>query len=259
MPARTERSDKWVRAFVGDVTVVDTRAPLLFYEERFPVPNYAFDAADVRTDLLQPSTTEAPRQPFFFLPKGPVAQWYDLNVDGRTIPHAAWTRDAPELEGLLILSWQPGVLDRWLEEEEEVFGHPRDPYKRVEALASSRHVVVSLDGVVLGDTTRPVLLFETSLPTRYYLPREDVNFDALSPTSNTSMCPYKGFAEEYWDVTGHPEVPNLAWSYARPFPAVEKIKDRVAFYNEMVDTTVDGVPQQRPVSVFSSRTNRPGS
>ena len=259
VPARTERTDKWVRAFVGDVAVVDSRAPLLFYEERFPVPAYAFAQSDVRTDLLRPSTTDPPRQPFFYLPKGPVKEWFDLEVAGRTILHAAWSRDAPELADLLILNWQPGVIDRWLEEEEEVFAHPRDPHKRVEALASSRHVVASLDGVVLGDTHQPVLLFETDLPTRFYLPRQDVNFEALSPSSNRSVCPYKGFANEYWDVAGHPEAQNAGWSYAHPFPAVRKIKDMVAFYNELIDHTVDGVPQERPVSLFSAKANRPVS
>ena len=259
MPVRTEYSDKWVRAFVGDVTVVDSRAPLLFWEDSFSVPTYAFAGSDVRTDLLQPSTSPPPQQPWFFLPKGPVAQWFDLVLEGRTVPHAAWRRETPELTDLYILSWQPGVLDRWLEEDEEVAGHPRDPRKRVEALPSSRHVVVSLDGTVLADSRKPVLLFETDLPTRYYVPRDDVNFDALSPSPNHSLCPYKGSADQYWDVTGHPDAANAAWSYSSPLPAVGRIKDRVAFYNELVDIAVDGVHQERPVSVFSSRANRPVS
>lgn len=259
MTVRTEPSDKWVRAFVGSTAVVDSREPLLFYEESFPVPGYAFTKQDVRTDLLRASSDEPAREPFFFLPKGPVAQWFDLEIDGRTIRHAAWSRDAPELADLLIFSWQPGLLDRWLEEEEEVAGHPRDPHSRVDALASSRHVVVSLNGTALGDTTKPVLLFETGLPTRYYLPRDSVNFAALSPSSNTSHCPYKGVTDEYWDVIGQPEGRNAAWSYSQPYPAVAKIKDMVAFYNEFVDIRIDDVDQERPVSVFSSKANRPGS
>jgi uncharacterized protein (DUF427 family) len=259
VPVRTESIDKWVRGYVGEVAVVDSRAPLLFYEEVFPVPGYAFAEDDVRTDLLRPSTAEPPTEPHFFLPKGPVGQWYDLVVDGRVIPHAAWTREAPELAGRIILSWQPGVLDRWLEESEEVGSHPRDPHKRVEALSSSRHIEVAVNGVVLADSTNPVLLFETDLPTRYYLPAEDVNFAALTESSNRSMCPYKGVADRYWDAEGDEPVANVAWSYAQPFAAVEKIKDRVAFYNELVDITVDGVPQPRPVSIFSDNQNRPGS
>lgn len=259
MAVRTEPSERWVRAFVGDTAVVDSRAPVLFYEDAFPVPGYAFNRRDVRTDLLRESSVEPDREPFFFLPKGPVSQWYDLEVEGRTIRHAAWTRDTPELADLIVLSWQPGVLDRWLEEDEEVAGHPRDPHKRVDALPSSRHVVVSLNGVALADSDQPVLLFETGLPTRYYLPRDSVNFDALSPSANSSHCPYKGAAEEYWDIVGEPEGKNAAWSYSEPSPAVGRIQDRIAFYNEVVDIRVDDVDQDRPQSVFSSKAHRPGA
>jgi len=259
VPVRTEISDKWVRAYVGQTAVVDTRAPVLFYEDRFPVPGYAFATRDVRTDLLRPSQAEPVGGHFFFLPKGPVKQWFDLEVENRLIPHAAWVRDDADLRDLVVLSWQPGVLDRWMEEDEVVAGHPRDPHKRVEALASSRRVTVSAAGVVLADSERPVLLFETDLPTRYYLPREDVSFDALTPSANVSLCPYKGEANEYWSVIGPPEIANAGWSYAAPFPAVGKIAGMVAFYNELVDVTVDGVAVERPVSVFSQAGNRPSS
>jgi uncharacterized protein (DUF427 family) len=259
MAVRTEPSDKWVRGFVGDTAVVDSLRPLIFWDPQLPVPAYAFERGDVRTELLRPSSTEPPREPFFFLPHGPVSEWFDLEVEGRTISHAAWVRDAPELGDRIVLSWQPGVLDRWLEEDEEVGGHPRDPHKRVEAISSSRHVTVSLDGVPLADSRRPVLLFETDLPTRYYLPRDDIDFTGLKPTSNRSFCPYKGNAVEYWDVAAVEDAKNVAWSYAEPYPAVGKIQGRIAFYNELVDIVVDGVEQPRPQSVFSSKALRPGS
>ena len=257
MAVRTEHIDKWVRAYLDDVVVVDSRQPLLFWEEHFPVPAYAFPRSDVRTELLTETRADAPRQPFFFLPQGPVSQWYDVTVGHRTAPHAAWVRDTPELRDLLVLSWQPGVLDRWLEEDEPVAGHPRDPHKRVEAIASSRHVVVELNGVRLADTRRPVLLFETDLPTRYYLPREDVNQAVLASTSNRSRCPYKGVADEYWSVPGQPGGNDVCWSYSQPLPAVAKVAGLMAFYNELVDITVDGVRQQRPESPFSVQANRP--
>ncbi|MET0954242.1 MAG: DUF427 domain-containing protein, partial [Aeromicrobium sp.] len=162
-----------------------------------------------------------------------------------------------ELSDRLVLSWQPGLLDRWLEEDEQVAGHPRDPYKRVETLASSRHVVLRLGDLTLADSARPVLLLETSLPTRYYLPREDVNLEALTPSSNRSHCPYKGVADQYWSVTGNPDAVDIAWSYSAPLPAVEKVAGRVAFYNEFVDITVDGAPQPRPTSPFSAKEHLP--
>ena len=113
--------------------------------------------------------------------------------------------------------------------------------------------------VVLADSSAPVLLFLTDLPTRYYLPREDVHLDALSPSTNRSQCPHKGEADQYWDVTGPAEAKNVAWSYTSRFPAVEKVAGRIAFYNELVDITIDDITQQRPVSVFSTAANRPGS
>ncbi len=255
-PLRIEQIDKRVRAYVDDVLVLDTREPLLFWEEHFPVPSYAFQRRDVRTDLLRETSASPPRQQFFFLPKGPVSQWFDLVVGERTIPHAAWVRDAPELHDLLVLSWQPGTLD-WLEEEEHVASHPRDPHKRVEAIASSRHVVVEFDGVRLAESSRPVLLLETDLPTRYYLPREDVNYPVLEPTSTRSHCPYKGLADEYWSVAGKEDATDVVWSYTAPLPAVTKVAGLVAFYNEMVDLIIDGIPQRRPESPFSTRANRP--
>ncbi len=258
---RTELSERWVRGFVGDVAVVDTRRPLLFWEDAFPVPSYAFDRSDVRTDLLTPSAGAGPTHPFFFQPKGPVSQWFDLTVGGRVVPHAAWVRDDPALADQLVFSWQPGLLDRWLEEDEEVRSHPRDPHSRVDALPSSRHVVVRHAGRVLADSVHPVLLFETGLPTRFYLPRDDVRLDALVPGSSKSHCPYKGFARDYWDLPageGNDEpVVGIAWSYADPYPAVGAIANRVAFYDELVDVEVDGVLRERPRSPFSEESNRP--
>lgn len=257
---RTETSNKWVRAFVGDTAVVDSRTPTLFYEDAFPVPGYAFADQDVRLDLLRPTAEPPPLKPFFYLPKGQVRQWYDLEVNGRHIQHAAWRRDDPAIADRLVFSWQPGVLDRWMEEEEVAIEHPRDPHKRVEAIASSRHVQISLDGgLVLADSRRPVLLFETHLPTRYYVPRSDVRFDALEPSSNRSRCPYKGATDDYWSVRDRADAQDVAWSYASPFPAVAKVAGLVAFYNEMVDIAVDGVLQERPVTIFSSPAHRPVS
>lgn len=256
---RTETSERWVRGYVGDVAVVDTRSPLLFWEDDFPVPKYAVDRADVRTDLLRPARGDPPTQPWFFLPQGPVSQWYDLEVDGRRLPHVAWHREDPALVDRLVFSWQPGLVDRWLEEDEVVGGHPRDPNKRVDALPSSRHVVVALDGVVLAESGSPVLLYETGLPTRYYLPADDVHLDRLTPTQNRSHCPYKGYADRYWDVTGRLDARDLAWSYSDPYPAVGAIKGRVAFYNEFVDLTVDGEQLPRAVTPFTKPAHRSGS
>src|SRR4051812_106155 len=186
---RTEVSERWVRAFVDDVAVVDSRAPVLCWEEHFPVPTYAFARDDVRADLLRPSKAEPPHGPAFFLPKGPVAEWFDLEVGDRLLEHVAWRRDDPAVADLLVLSWQPGLVGRWQEEDGVVRGPPRDPHSRVDALPSSRHVQVSLDGTVLADTTGPVLLFETGLPTRFYLPADDVASARSPPRRPPATAP----------------------------------------------------------------------
>ena len=117
---------------------------------------------------------------------------------------------------------------------------------RVETLATSSHVVVSSGGVVLADSTRPVLLVERGHPPRHYLPREDVHVEALSRSALWTVCPYKGVADRHWRLAGQPSGTVLAWSYSRPLPAVAAIRSRVAFRDEVVDVTVDGVPQARP-------------
>jgi uncharacterized protein (DUF427 family) len=140
----------------------------------------------------------------------------------------------------------------WFEEDEPIWGHPRNPYVRVDALRSHRHITVELDGVVLADTRSPVLLFETGLPTRYYIDRIDVAFEHLDPSSTQTLCPYKGVTTAYWSVrVGDAAHPDLAWTYHYPLPAVAPITGMVAFYNEKVDITVDGVKLERAQTHFS--------
>ncbi|WP_260428776.1 DUF427 domain-containing protein [Micromonospora globispora] len=130
--------------------------------------------------------------------------------------------------------------------------HPRNPYARVDALRSTRSVRVELDGVVLAESTSPVLVFETGLPTRYYLNRTDVNFGHLVPSATTTACPYKGRTSGYWSVrVGDTVHPDLAWSYDFPTGALLPIAGLIAFYNEKVDLTVDGERLTRPKTHFS--------
>lgn len=244
-----EPSERWVRGTKGDVTVVDSRRPILVWEPGRPVPLYAFPEQDVRMDLLHravaPPTGRHSGSTLF----------YDLAVGGRVVENAAWTYPGEELAGYVSFEWfGRTTLDHWYEEEAEIFLHPRDPHTRVDAIPSSRHVRVEIDGTVVADTPTPVLLFETGLPVRYYIPREDIRFDLLTPTDQRTRCPYKGTATEYWSWAGEGDLPQgLAWSYPDPLPAVHEIKGLVAFYNEVVDIVVDGERQERPVTHFSKR------
>ncbi|MFI6011144.1 DUF427 domain-containing protein [Streptomyces sp. NPDC051243] len=244
-----EPSERWVRGRKGDVTVVDSRHPVLVWEPDLPVPCYAFPREEVRTDLLRPAGNPTPGK------HTGSRVFYDLEAGGELVENAAWTFAADDLAGHIAFEWfrrWGSGLDHWYEEEEEIFVHPRDPHKRVDAMPSSRHVQVEVGGTVVADTRRPVLLFETGLPTRYYLPREDVRLDLFETTDHRTGCPYKGRAQ-YWTWRGEGDVPrNILWSYAEPLPAVAAVKGLLAFYNEAVDLTVDGERLKRPVTAFTA-------
>ncbi|MFI1396024.1 DUF427 domain-containing protein [Streptomyces sp. NPDC020681] len=243
-----EPSERWVRATKGDVTVVDSRRPVLVWEPARPVPLYAFPAGDIRMDLLR--RTERPANP---RRHAGATVFYDLVLADLKIAAAAWTYPGEELAGHVSFEWfGREVLDHWYEEEEEIFVHPRDPHKRVDALPSTRHVQVEIEGTVVADTRAPILLFETHLPVRYYFPREDVRLELFTRTDARTRCPYKGVATEYWSWAGGGDVrPDIAWSYPDPLPGVRIIKDLVAFYDESVDIVVEGERQERPVTFFS--------
>ena len=134
-------------------------------------------------------------------------------------------------------------MDAWFEEDEQVFTHPRDPYTRVDILASSRHVRIEVDGVTIAESSKPTLLFETGLPVRYYLPQTHVRMDLLTPTETVTHCPYKGEAG-YWSLRVGDDIrADVAWSYRTPLLESQKIAGLVSFYTEKVDLYVDGVRQ----------------
>lgn len=227
-----EPSERHVHGDLGGVTVVDSFRPVLVWEPDAPVPLYAFPQEDVRTDLLRPSDRAGDRP-------GAVA-WFDLSVAGERREAIAWRYGgAGELDELIGFDWfrrrSPG-LDHWFEEDEEVFVHPRDPYKRVDALPTSRHVVVSSGGEVLAESDNTVAVFETRLPTRWYLPVEDVRTDRLHLAPHTTRCPYKGIADAF--TLAGADGSDIAWRYRDPLPAVEPIRDRIAFYSEQVDIQI---------------------
>jgi uncharacterized protein (DUF427 family) len=122
---------------------------------------------------------------------------------------------------------------------------------RIQITPSDRHVVVTVGGVKVAETDRPVLLEETGLPTRFYLPRDDVRTDLLRPTSTETTCPFKGQAA-YWSVEAAGAVhDDLVWSYEAPIPEAAGVTGLLCFYNERVDLVVDGEPQSRPETPFS--------
>ena len=242
---RIEPGAKRIRGYVHGIAIVDTTHPLLVWEGP-AYPAYYLPVADVRTDLLVPTSTVT------HSPSRGDAQHFTLKLDGDERVDAAWQyTESPiaELRDHVRFAWD--AIDAWFEEDEEVYTHPRDPYTRVDILPSSRHVRVEVDGVVLAESTHPMVLFETGLPPRWYFAKVDVRMELLEPTDQISHCPYKGQAE-YWSAqVGDRIEPNLAWSYRMPLPESERVAGLVSFYNERVDLVIDGERRDRPKTKFS--------
>jgi uncharacterized protein (DUF427 family) len=242
-----EVSPRRVRVkFNGEIIADSKRAVLLRESNLLPV--YYFPPEDVRQDVLTP-TDQHTRCPY----KGEASYW-TVTVGDKTAENVMWGYLDPlpgreDIAGYRAFYWNK--MDAWYEEEEEIFKHPRDPYHRVDVVQSSRHVRVEVNGQVVAESTRPRMLFETGLPTRYYLPQEDVRMDLLEPTDTTSVCPYKGTAS-YWRLKGDASGRDLAWAYLDPIPESPKIRGLISFFNERVDgLDVDGERQENPKTAWS--------
>jgi uncharacterized protein (DUF427 family) len=204
---RIEPYPRWVRGRLGGKTVVDSRRAHLVWDEGKTIPVYAFPEHDVRLDLIAADAIS---------PRGELV-------------HVAFD-----------------ALDEWLEEDRPQIGHPPDPYKRIDVRPTSRHVRVSIGGQVVAETRRAKALFETGLPVRWYMPREDVVAE-LEPSDHQTVCAYKGFSQHF-DVAGEDAV---AWTYPDPLHDGLPVKDLIAFYDERVDVEVDGELQERPATQWS--------
>ena len=224
--------------------VVDSTRAVLVWEPRRVVPSYAVPAADIHAELAPAPAADGdvpgvlhPRIPFAVH----TAAGEPLSVDGRE--GAAFRLTDPDLDGYVVLDFD--AFGAWYEEDERVAGHPRDPFARVDVRLTRRPVRVELGGEVLAETTAARLVYETGLPMRFYLPREDVGAE-LTPSPRRTYCPYKGEAS-YFSV-GHHE--DLAWTYTRPLPDMVALAGLVAFWDERVDVFLDGEPRGRPRGAF---------
>jgi uncharacterized protein (DUF427 family) len=216
-----------VRArFAGEVVLDSTRGALL--HESNILPRLYVPQADVRADLLE-RTDHSTHCPF----KGDASYW-SVRVGDRVAENAVWTYEEPIDEASWLrglVSVYPERMDAWLDEDEEVTGL-RDPYHRVDARRSSRRIEVRADGEVLARSERPVVVAETGLPLRFYLPREDVAAE-LRPSETTATCPYKGRAA-YWSLDG---IEDVAWSYVEPLESMLGARDHVCFDASKVEVS----------------------
>ncbi len=223
-----------IRGALDGVTVLDTVAGRMLHETRM-LPRWYLPRRDVATDLLEASPTVT-HCPF----KGDARYWH-LRVGARLVEDAFWEYEqplpgAPDLSGLLspyVERW-----GSWMEEDEEVLGHPRDPFHRVDILRSSRQVKVSIGGRVVAQSTRALAVNETGFPTRWYLPADDVEGAVLAPSPTSSVCPYKGIAS-YWSVEVEGQsFPDAVWAYEDPFLPAAALKGARSFLADGIDVDV---------------------
>ena len=245
-----EPTPKRIRVEVGGEVIADSTRAMMLHEGGHQ-PLYYFPPDDVRSDVLEPSDRHT------HCPKKGDASYHTIRAGGEVVEAGAWyypdpLPGTPPIQGLIAFYFDR--MGRWLEEDEEIGVHPRDPYHRIDVLESARRIRISLGGTVLAETDRALALFESNLPPRWYLPAQDVRA-RLSPSDTVTHCPYKGEAHYHSvDVREGEDGTDLVWFYPEPLDEVRRVRDLVCFYNEKVDIELDGEPQVRPESPWSGRT-----
>ncbi|TXN29007.1 DUF427 domain-containing protein [Lacisediminihabitans profunda] len=264
---RHEPTAKRVRGFLDDTLVVDTDRAVLVWEPRRVVPTYAVPLADLGGEVLDAGQGRDGEDDIGFpLPDlgsrpvlDPRVPFAVHSTEGRpvtvTFPGgsravAGFLPADPDLAGLVILDF--AGVDLWLEDADRVVSHPHDPYSRIDIRTSSRRVQVAVDGRILADSTRAMLLYETLLPVRFYFPPDDVLVE-LEPSDTRSWCAYKGEAS-YSSVRMPDRLErDIAWRYESPLDDALRVSGQVAFFDERVDIVVDGAARARPITPWSQR------
>jgi uncharacterized protein (DUF427 family) len=237
---------------------------VLLWEPRRIVPAYAVPAEDITAELVPaPPSAEAAAaldalgtrrvlSPGHFRTHTTDGEELTVRASAGEREAAAFRLVDPDVEGYVELDFD--AFDQWLEEDEPIVSHPRDPFHRIDVRRSGRSVVVEHEGTVLAESARPSMLFETNLPPRAYLPREDVRLDLLLPSETQTACAYKGATSSYWAVErSDGRRVDVAWTYDHPLPDAVEITGRVAFFDERVDVIFDGHRRPRPITPWSVR------
>lgn len=254
---RIEPTAKRVTATAGGRPVVSTDRAMLVWEPGRVVPQYAVPEAELEAELV-PAPEDTANEPRWVslpdgtrvLPPGPfgahttAGQPLTVRTGAAELPGAAFRPADPDLAGYVILDFR--AYDEWFDDDERLVAHPRDPFKRVDIRASSRPVRIEVGGQVLAESTHPTRLYETHLPVRTYLPPPDVRLDLLEPSPTRTECAYKGEGS-YWSYRGR----DICWTYVQPLPDCVQIKDLICFFDERVDTFVDGAEVPRAPTPWS--------
>lgn len=222
-----------VRGAVDGTTIVDSDGAMLLHETGTMVTVY-FPIDDVGSKYFT-KTDKSTHCPF----KGDASYW-SLNIDGHRRENVMWgyedpIQTAPWLKGYVAFYWN--AMDSWFDEDTEVFGHFRDPYHRVDVRPSSRQVTVNIGGETVADSASALVVSETGMPNRYYIPASDVETGLFAATDSSTHCPYKGQAE-YRALISDPAGADAAWIYSEPFDESARLADHWAFYDNAAEITL---------------------
>ncbi|KAK7967707.1 uncharacterized protein PG986_001984 [Apiospora aurea] len=281
-PVKTLRTPKRVRIQLDSTVVADTTSALYVWEHEY-YPFYYVPLSTFREGALKPkedeenekaapssSPSSAPSPSFYVatLTAGAGAGGQRTTTDRVLV----FSQDLPPnsaargLAGLARVEFSaPGAA--WFEEDERIYVHPRDPYKRIDILPSTRPVRVFVEGRLVASAPSSMHLYETGLPVRYYLPATalaatDDGLGLVRESGTTTQCPYKGEANYYSVVLppgkgegkGEGEetvVKDVIWYYRTPTHESARVAGLLCFYNEKVDIELDGKMLERPTSIFA--------
>ena len=222
-----------IRAVFGGQTVTDTTRAMLLHETGL-LPQVYVPIEEIRSDLLTGTEHHT------FCPFKGTASYWTVTAGDKVAENAIWYYPEPNAEsswlrGYAGLYWN--AMDEWYDEDEQVEGHIRDPYHRVDVRRSSRPVRVSYGDTVVASTHTPLLLSETGLPNRFYIPWEDVRDELLEASDTHTHCPYKGTAS-YWTVSvGDRKLADAVWSYPKAEGDAAAVSGYLSFLHN--DLTVE--------------------
>jgi uncharacterized protein (DUF427 family) len=246
-PHKLEPTPRRIRILFGGTYIADTIHSRFVWEHPY-FPQYYLPKSDLPELKKVGQEIKAEGQG---KTEGSGRAWQaEVSAEGKSSDRVL-VFEGGALDGLVRVEFK--AMDAWFEEDQPIYVHPKDPYKRIDILPSTRHIVVKLSGHVVAESRSSLFLFETGLPVRYYLPPTAIkDWRLLSPTKTITSCPYKGDAN-YYSVklpTGE-EHKDIFWWYKNPISESIAIQGHLAPYNEKAEIWVDGVKEERPQTKFS--------
>jgi uncharacterized protein (DUF427 family) len=221
-----------MRVLFADTWLARSDDVVLLHEPgRYPVAY--FPKRDIAPDVLERGDRSTDHREL-----GTTA-WYSVRVGDREAPRAAWEHTqlpafADVLRDRIAFAWH--AMDAFYEEDERIVGHAADAYHRIDIRQTSRELTVRAGDKVIAESQRPLVLYESGFAPRWYVPREDVNEDALEPVERQTFCPYKGLCS-YYDIG---DSHQAAWSYRDAYREVGRIGDLISFEPDKVTVLIDG-------------------